>query len=161
MDTSENNIEQDADMWPLDPRKFPKGSTIDPAALGLITVSPDNRRYGLELLRCKQDVERATDALGLRQSYRIDLNVIRVMTDAEALEYHQNSATRALHKMGRQAHHLRNHIETNNLDDNQRAEHTRNTALWALRYQAARKITSKRIEQQQAPATIEPPRTLG
>ena len=161
METTENTTEQNADMWPLDPRHYPKGSMIDPVSLGLISTDRSNKRYQLDLLRLKQEIERVSDQLKLRQSYRIDHDRIRVMTDAEALDYHQNAAARALHNMGKQASHLRNRIEVHNLDDNQRTEHTRNTALWALRYQSARKVTNKRIEQQQAPATIEAPRTLG
>lgn len=163
METTENSYdtEQNADMWPLDPRHYPKGSMIDPISLGLISTSRDHKRFQLDLLKLKQEIERVSDQLKLRQSYRIDHDRIRVMTDPEALDYHQNAAARALSSMGRQAGHLRNRIEVQNLDDNQRTEHTRNTALWALRYQSARKVTNRRIEQQQAPATIEPPRSLG
>ena len=138
-DTTGPDMDADASMFPLDPRKLVKGETLDPVALGLIQSKPGTVKYSTDLMKLSGDIGRAIDRMKCAVSVCIVGHNIKVMTDAEAAQYHDDMADRGLRMMARHAAHMRRRIDRGLLDDSQKENHLRNSALWALRVSSARK----------------------
>jgi hypothetical protein len=147
------------DVYPLDPEHVIKGEHIPDADMPP-GADKESAAYRLSVLSFRDEVEAYMRSIGKPVSLRMHGHRLYVLTDSEALEYHQKRGDKAVTEIGKQGAKLRG-LDQTKLTTEEQAAHGRAVAIAAMRYQAARSVTRAVCAPEVPQNTGIIPRTLG
>lgn len=132
--TEIDTITETDPIWPLDVAKLAKGQVIgETECEEIVGIKSTHPRYPFELMGLREFIMSETGRTGAALSVAIRGNSLVINTDAQASMYHARLAKMGERAVHRNFYHLAKTVDTGKLTAQERADHDRRIAIWAMK----------------------------
>lgn len=130
----ENIEDTEPEIWPIDVRSLVKGQTITQEECERIAgFSATHPRYPFEIMSLREFIMQESERLGTPLSIAIRGGSLVVNTDAQASDYHSRLAKMGERSIHRNFYHLAKTVDCSKLTEQERSQHDRRIAIWAMK----------------------------